>query len=302
MDKTSSYKLLYLLNMLTQGECTKNQIVEQFEKINMPITKSLITKYVEQFSEYGIEIKSKTNNERENVYYLEADDTVLEFSEEELNVISDVKKLLISQKDYNKIRKIMRLFYKIARHINNKEIQRDFIDFGYFSTVNWFLVRQLEKHCEEKNIITLEYIMPQGECKLITLHVDCLKISDWSQRLYLHGVFSGSKHFSHLPVDRIFMVKNVVKRNQLLDVTTNTLTYTVSKDLYTNSFEDEKETIIEDNGEKLTIERVIDDEFYLMQRLLSFCPEIYYISDEKIKKLFQEKLEILKALYEHGID
>ena len=49
MDKTSSYKLLYLLNMLTQGECTKNQIVEQFEKINMPITKSLITKYVEQF-------------------------------------------------------------------------------------------------------------------------------------------------------------------------------------------------------------------------------------------------------------
>lgn len=297
MTETSSYKLLYLLSVLDDGECTKNQIVEKFKKNNIPITKSLITKYVEQICEYGIEIKSKINNKRENVYFIEKNDFVLEFSEDELNVISDVKKLLTSQKDYKKIRKIMCLFYKIAKYIKDKDIQREIVDFGYFSTLNWFLVQQLEEHCKEKNVINIEYILPQGECKVITIHADCLKMSNWSQRLYIHGILAGGKCFSHLPVDRIYMVKNVVEKNVAFEIKMDIIRYVVSKDAYKEVSKDDKEKIIKDDGLNVTIERINDDEFYLIQRLLSFCPEIYYISCERIKMLLQEKLETLKALY-----
>ena len=48
--------------------------------------------------------------------------------------------------------------------------------------------------------------------------------------------------------------------------------------------------------------RPIDDVFYIIQRLLCFCPYIYYISDENIKNLYKEKLELLKANYEKTID
>ena len=37
--------------------------------------------------------------------------------EEELSILSDIKKLLITQKNYNHIRKTMRLFYKIAKYV-----------------------------------------------------------------------------------------------------------------------------------------------------------------------------------------
>jgi len=302
MDKTSSYKLLYLLNILMQNEYSKNEIIEQFNKVDVDIAKSLITHYIEQYAKYGIDIKNKINKNRENIYYVEQEFSDIEFEKEELNAISDVKKILITQKNYNYIRKTMRLFYKIAKCIKDKDIQREIIDFGYYSTLNWNLVQQLEKHCEEKNIIAIEYILPQGECMVIKIHADSLKVSDWSQRLYLHGVFVGSKHFSHLPVDRIFMVREVIAKNKTIEVNTNFVTYVVSKKTYDEVFFDEKEKIIKDDGEKLTIERQIDDEFYLIQRLLTFCPDVYYVSDEKIKNLFKEKLENLKASYDERID
>lgn len=302
MDKTSTQKILQLLNILSCKEYTKNEIIEEFKKADMPIAKSLINKYIEQCNQNGFEIKSKVNNKRENVYYIEKEETALELSDEELDVISDVKKLLVLQKDYNKIRKTMHLFYEISKYIEDKDVQREFIDFGYYSTLNWFLVKQLEKHCEEKNLITFEYILPQGACKLITMHADSLKVSEWSQRLYLHGVFEGGRHFSHLPVDRIFAIKSVEQKAKRLDMSTENLVYTVSKEAYEKAYQDKKEEIIGEDGEKVTIERPADDEFYLIQRLLSFCPDLYYVSNSRIKDLFKEKLETLKTLYDDGID
>jgi len=302
MDNSSSYKLLYLLNLLADGEHTKSDIIEEFRRANISVGRSLINKYIEQCDQHGIEIESKINAKRENVYFLKKTEPCLNFTREELDVISDVKKLLIAQKNYTRIRKTMRLFYKLSKYIKDNDIQREFIDFGYYSTVNWFLVNQLEKHCKNKDLIELEYILPRGECMNIILHADCLKVSSWSQRLYLHGVFQGSKHFSHLPVDRIFMVKNVINKAQSFEISSNILTYTVSKSLYKQMPPDSEEKIIEETEDKLIVERRIDDDFYLIQRLLSFCPEIYHISDERIRTLFREKLEILKTSYGDGFD
>lgn len=288
--------------MLQEGEYTKNEIIERFASVGIQVTRPLIIRYIEQFQNYGVKVCHRVNEHRQKVYYINKADTNLEFTREEMDAISDAKKLLIAQKNYDRIRKTMRLFYKLAKCMKDKDMLREFVDFGYYSTVNWYLVKQLEKHCKQKDVIALRYIVPQGECRIITIHADALKVSNWSQRLYLHGVFEGSKHFSHLPVDRIFMIKNVVKRSKRFDIVTNMLTYVVSKKLYEKMYVDAREKIVETNGDKVTIERPIDDDFYLIQRLLSFCPEIYYISDERIKTLFKEKLEILKASYDDTID
>ena len=80
------------------------------------------------------------------------------------------------------------------------------------------------------------------------------------------------------------------------------LIYKVSKTIYEKSFADEKEKIIDKNGDIITIQRPIDDEFLIIQRLLYFCPEIYYISDEKIKMLFKEKLQSVRAYYSNEVD
>ena len=302
MKKNSAYKLLFLLNLLLNSEKSKKEISEEFKKKNLPISNSLITHYINSYIQNEIDIKTKINSSKENIYYIENNIESISFSEDELSAISQAKKILLTQKNYDRIRKTMRLFYKIACFIKDKEQQREFINFGYYSTINWNLVNQLEKHCKEKNIIVLDYILPNGGNIYLTILANELKISNWSQRLYLHGALYNSKRFSHLPVDRIYMVKEIVQKNADFDMIINNLTFIVSKKTYEKAPFDEKEKITNEKDGKLTIQRPLDDEFYILQRLMSFCPELYFISDKKIKDLLKNKLETLKDIYDKRID
>ena len=60
----------------------------------------------------------------------------------------------------------------------------------------------------------------------------------------------------------------------------------------------EKEKVIGKSGNLVTIQTPLTDDFYLVQRMMSFCPDLYYISDERIKKLVKDNLKILKDIYE----
>lgn len=302
MKVSSTYKLLFLLNLIIESEQTKKTIIENFKKSDINITHTLITNYIHKLVKNGFDIKTKINAKREKVYFLEKEKININFNEDEIDAISDLKKLLISQKNYDRIRKTMRLFYKLSQFVEDEEVKLKLIDFGYYSTLNWNLVCQLEKHCNNKNLILIDYILPQGGNKIIQISADRLQISTWSQRLYLHGVLDNAKHFSHLPVDRIFMVKKVIKENNQVNVIQNNLTYTVCKDIYDELLVDKREKVIKVENGKITLERPIDDEFYIVQRLLYFCPDIYYISDERIKNLVKEKLQLVGAIYGSKID
>ena len=298
MHTSSTYKMLSLLYLLASKECTKKDIIEKLSESNISITSSLITRYVDKFIKNGIDIKSKINDKRENVYCLNKNNLTLNFSDSEMSVISDVKKLLMTQKNYDRIRKTMRLFYKLANYIQDEDRKLSFIDFGYFSTINWHLVRQLEEHCREKNVITLDYILPQKGNKILTIHADSIKMNDWSDRLYLNGVLEGSNRFSILPIDRIYMIKKIEKRNAEFKLDLKTITYVVDKNIYEKLPIDKEEKVVEINGNKVKLQRCLDDEFRILQRFFSYAPEISNISDERIKNLFKEKLQMLKAIYE----
>ena len=302
MKVSSTDKLLYLLNLLIDDDYTKAKIIEKFSENGVNIQRSLITNYIERFHKCGIDIKSKVNEKREKVYYYEKKETDLFFTKEEMQAISDAKKILISQKNYDRIRKTMRLFYKLSRYIKDEDDKLKFIDFGYYSTINWNLLRRLEWHCKNKDVVSLDYILPTGGNKTITMRADSIKTSTWSNRIHLHGLLCDRKYFMHLPIDRIYMVKEVIKEKESFSDIQNNLIYKVSKKIYEKSFVDDKEQIIETNKDVVTIKRPIDDEFYIIQRLLSFCPMIYDISNERIKMLLKEKLELVKALYSNEID
>lgn len=298
MKSSSTGKVLFLLNILSKGYLTKNQIIEEFNKNNLKVTKSLITNYIDKITKIGINIEIKTNNKREKMYFFKGDNAKLCLNKKELNAVSDLKKLLICQKDYQKIKKTMRLFYKLAKYIKDDEIKSAFIDFGYYSTINWSLVKALETHCQEKNVITIDYILPNGTNRYITLHADEIKISEWSERMYLRGILEGSKQFSHLPIDRIYMIKKVVKRKVRFNLLVDFITYIVDSNIYQEIGADKDEKIIKIKDNRTYVQRPVDDEFYILQRLFYFCPKLYYISDSKIKTKLKEKLEKLKRIYD----
>ena len=53
MKTPSVYKLLYLLNLLFEKEYNKKEIIEEFQKKDIPITKPLINNYINKFLKYS---------------------------------------------------------------------------------------------------------------------------------------------------------------------------------------------------------------------------------------------------------
>mgnify|MGYP003571312352 CR=1 FL=1 len=297
MKNSSTYRILYLLNLLNQKDYTKNEIVEEFSKIGEKITKPSINSYIKKLLENNIDIKV-LNNKSSNVYHLETPEPVLKLTDYELKSLDEIKKVVIAQKDYNKIRKFIRILYKFVLNVQDEQKAHRFFDFGYYSNVNWGLVRKLETHCKNKDLIEIDYMLPLGKNRKITIYPLELKIVDWSDRLYLWGVFENANQISYLPVDKIFMITKVKKKNCPFDFKNNILTYAISKALYEETELNSSETLVKLTDKYAFIQRKIIDEFYLVQRLMSFCPDLYYISDERIKNLVKEKLLQVKSNYE----
>jgi len=301
MKNSSTYRVLYLLNLLTKKDLTKNEIIDEFSKIKENVSKTSISTYINKLikNDFKIEILNKKNS---NIYHLEPTKSKLIFDNIELKAFNDIKKVLIAQKDYNKIRKFIRILYKFVLHIEDTEKAQKFFDFGYYSKINWALVDELKKHCENKDLIEIDYVLTTGKSRKISLWAYDIKIADWSDRMYLWGMFEYSDTLSYLPVDRIYMVNKVKKKNKTFKIKTNILTYTISKKIYEDSEKDLKEKVIKTDDKYITLQREVDDEFYLVQRLMSFCPDLFYISDDKIKNTITEKLNQLKTTYERAYE
>ena len=296
----STLKILFLLNLLYDKELTKNEIIEEFKKHNIDIKKTTINNYINKLKNHDFKIITK-KIKNENCYFLDKNYDI-KVLQKELDAASDIKKLLLSEKNEEIIRNTMRVFYKFALNTNNKDTRLDLINFGYYSKINWALVKQLKEHCKNKNIIMIDYIMPDGKNKKLTIHADQVKIGDWSDRLYLSGILENDIKLSQLPIDKIFMVKKVIKENVRINLEIKVLTYKVSEEMYKKTGLDKKEGLSGIKNKIATIRRPLDDTFFTIQRLLYFCPDLYYVSDEQIKNLIKEKLNSLKEMYYEEIN
>ncbi len=289
-------KLLLLVNILLGKKLSKSDIISEFEKRHVFITKTSVDNYIKILINNGFQIKSEKEKGK-NIYSFEFNVEKNTLNEEIEPIFQELKKIIISQKDYNFVKKSVYLFYKIASCFD-RESRLKVANFGYYSVINWFLVNKLEEHCYNKDVILIEYILPNGENKEITIHTDKLCIKGKSARLYLVGAIACNSCFSSLPVDRIFTIKKVLRKKVRFDLPVRLLEYTISKKNFEEFGLEDGEMLLSTENEKVTISAPIIDEFMLVQRILEHCPDVYYISDEKIKSMVFEKLKTLEKMYE----
>ena len=112
--KSSTFKLLFLLSMLLGKELNKNEIVEEFNNSDIQFNKISINKYISILKSSGINILTRKEN-NENYYKIPQKELEINLNKEELLIISQVKRLLIAQKDYKNIRRFMRILYKYSK-------------------------------------------------------------------------------------------------------------------------------------------------------------------------------------------
>lgn len=300
MRLMSSSKILLLWIFLKEDKFTKQQLLEKFAQNEIQISKRTLDYYLSKLKKYE-EIKVQIKGKK-TFYYIENPPSKLVLDKKDKLALLDIKNLLKLEKNYKHIKEAIKLFLKISLYIEDFEERSEFLYFNYYSTLNWFLVKELEKHCKNKDIIEIDYILPYGANKFITIHADEICQSMTSERLYLKGFLEFSDHFSILPIDRIFKIEKVVRKNARYEKIMDISTYVTSKEKFEELGLDEKENIYGEKNGRIIIKRPKDDDFYLSQRLFNFCPDLFYISDNKIKKEIEEKLKTMKETYEEQID
>ncbi len=295
LKKQSSFRVLFLLNMLFDKERSKNEIIEEFKKNNIEIKKTTVLNYINKLKENNISIitkKIKNTN-----YYSVEKNAPVSLKHLELSAASDIKTILASDKRIDFVKNLIKVFYKFSLHVKDNNTKFELVNFDYYSKINWGLVKQLEKHCKNKDIISIEYITPSEELKTLTLHCDMIKIGDMSKRLYLSCILNGDNKLSQLPVDKIFTVKKIIKKYAKINLKTNVLIYKISERMLNETGLNKKEKLLEVKNNIATIKCPTSDTFFTLQRLMHFCPELYYVSDENLRNLVKEKLYTLKEMY-----
>ena len=297
IQNSSIFRVLLLLKLLLGKKLSRKEIVQEFKNFSIDIKETSILNYIKKLKRQNINVVEEKIN-KAKYYHIENNDAILNLTKSNIKILNETKKMLFAQRDYKLIGEMMRLFYLVSEYIDDIEIKEEFLDFGYYSTLNWKLIKILEQHCKNKDILLLDYILPYGGNKLIQFHVDKIAISSMSQRLYLYGLLKDGYDFFELPIDRIFMVKKVIRENVKFNFRSTLLEYKVSKSAFLDVGLEDNEIIKEEDEKFVVVQTPVVNEFNTVQKLLHYCPDLYYISDEKIKKLVVEKLEILKSNYE----
>ena len=290
----STYNMLFLANLLLENKLSKKEILKKFSLLKNEISLATLNNYLKKLKDNNIALKKDGLN-----FYIDCSSYDFELTKDNIKALNEIKKAVIAEKNYKIIRMVMRFFYKISKFIKNEDLKYELMDFGYYSELNWDLIYKLESHCKNKDVILIDYILPYGTNKPEEIHTDKITPSTTSQRLYLEGIIKGGKTFSKLPIDRIYMIKKTIRKKLMFNVETDTLTYRILKNTWDNALIDLKEKVTDYNENYYEIETPITNEFFLIQRLFEFCPDLIYISEGKIKNSIIERLETLKTIYDN---
>ena len=142
---------------MTKKSYNKKQIIDEFKKENIKVSKTTIVNYIKKLKANNIPIIAARKNGTD-YYHLDKTEFSLDISILEVFCANDVKKLLVREKNLDNILTAMKLFYKFALLTSDKETRGYLCDFGYFSKINWTLFNELMQHCKNKDIVELEYL------------------------------------------------------------------------------------------------------------------------------------------------
>lgn len=302
LDNSSitGYRVLLMFSMLLNGPCNDNDINERF-KAEPLLCKSLsidtVYIYMNTLRAIGCEITrpSKTNNFN---YILRSHPFGLYLNKEELENIKYIASNVSSLDDWKLIIRLSSLLKTILNYLPKDYLEIiDFKSKHSLLNIDIELVNKLEKYCNNKRVILIEYNSPESGLKDIELISDSLSYENGN--MYLWGYNLKIDEIQYLRIDRIKNIK-MVNANQLnYKGKLFTVTYKLKGNSASIFVPENDEKIIAKAENELTIETKIRNKFRFIRRILTYGSECTIISPEKIKNEFIKELESMLSMYEN---
>ncbi len=213
---------------------------------------------------------------------------------EEIKLIKRFYKIVKKTADIPKLLVYDDFFKKIAKFISN-ENKEAFLGISVLKHFDIKLIKSLLRDCDEKALLTLDYISPDNQF-VLTKKIAAKSLEFRNDRIYLHGFDIEKNKWIILNLKRIQSIWGKNKNNG--DYIENKIcTRFMLKSIYNNTLED-NEKVIDKIGNNCIVEGVYFNKFLCIQRMLSFGANCTVLEPLEIKNKIIELLQEMRKIYE----
>ncbi len=219
----------------------------------------------------------------------------LNLADDEIALLRKIYKRLRESNDINLLIKYDKLFQKIANKVCDDDSKERLLGLSIFKHFNTEMVKDLMIDAEYKNIVELEYSNPAKKSKS-KKQVSVQRIVFKNDKLYLYGYDYSRRDSIVLNIQRILKILGRKPSEGGVDTPAFTIKYHLHS-FGLDSLEPE-EKIIESDENGYLIEGNYFNEFFAMQRVLSFGPRCTVIEPKEFKNKIIMKLQEMREVYE----
>lgn len=213
---------------------------------------------------------------------------------EEIKLIKRFYKIVKKTADIQKLLIYDDFFKKIAKFISN-ENKEAFLGISVLKHFDIKLIKSLLRDCDEKALLTLDYISPDNQF-VLTKKIAAKSLEFRNDKIYLHGFDIEKNKWIILNLKRIQSIWGKNKNNG--DYIENKIcTRFMLKSIDNNTLED-NEKIVDKIGNDYIVEGVYFNKFLCVQRMLSFGANCTVLEPLEIKDKIIELLQEMRKIYE----
>lgn len=296
----TGYRLFFILQLLIQGPVSKDEILAQINKSGLigTVGEDTIRLDINTLKSAGFEINTGRKIDGYK-YQLDWNPLKIDFNRSEIKVFNQTKKAIIELCDWEFIANLHDVFLKISKFVQDEKIVDDFLNFGYFSNIDFEILKQLNAACKNHHLVKILYLSPNSGEKTIDVFCEKIIYKKDSKKLHLWGKSPQYKDFVYLRVDNILKILRVDLTRNINKTKLKTCKYRLKHTIGDRFKLDEREKITANTPEYLEVESIIYSEFYFIQRILSFGAQCFWVEDGRIRLKILDKLKKMRTLYEN---
>lgn len=300
---STAYKIISIFNMLLERPCSDKEINEKLLQDivrDKSFSQDTICIYINTLREIGCSISrpSKSNGYK---YILKSHPFKLELSDEEIDFLVEIKKIISVSENWKLILNIDTLIHDIQENLQAEQKkkfaqkQKDSLRSLEISK-QIQLINLLEQYCSKKRALVVGYDSLDTGNKDIEITVD--KLIYEGGALYLLGTNTENDETLCLRVDRITNVKTVNLRANKTESKVTKIHYQLKGLSALTYSPDHDEIVIEKKDKEVIIEVKTKSKFKIMQRILSYGSDCIVLSPDSFKNEVIAKFKSTLSTYQ----
>ncbi len=298
----SVFKALLVFEMLLEGPITLDEIqrkLSEYKNFKSDISKDSIRVYINSFKSVGCTVKRQLTKEkrRQYVHFIPDNPFRPSISATQIDQFFNIYDIIMYNETFENFLQFHQLTKTLDECFKNDDFHEKFLKHSLIENLDFQLLKDLNKCCQNKELVTVLYSSPRSKEKEIPIIAHNMVFQNY--KLYLAGF---GKEYNQ---DAIFLTDRIIKitnREPVDDKESNPNNkFEIVFELYNPSTELlENEEIISQTETTRTVLHKTTNKILSTQRFMQLASTCKIISPQEYKEFFISHLKSTAKVYTNG--